>query len=205
VTQGFLGGFRVTTATITATAEQVTNTAETTRSLVLRVVHGVTGQLFFASMVSLAAFTSRGWKSSSAPVAVRSASTDHGLTAALVGSIMIQLVIGALLRHVSMGLFVHIGMATIVLVLAIAAGARAAGLPQRPPVLVRLGKLLLWVVSLQVVLGMVALTVRGLAAGVSPTPAYKVILTTLHQATGALLLGVSLLLALWSRRLLRIG
>jgi heme A synthase len=203
VTQGILGGFRVTTATITATAVEVTNTSETARSLVLRVVHGVTGQLFFATMVSLAAFSSRSWKSAVAPTSVRSAPTDHALTAVLVVAIMIQLVIGALLRHISTGLFVHIGMATIVLVLAVATGARAAGLPQRQPLLVRLGKAVLWVVSLQVVLGIVALTVRGLAAGVTPVPAYKVILTTLHQATGALLLGVAVLLAVWSRRLLR--
>ena len=56
-----------------------------------------------------------------------------------------------------------------------------------------------------VALGLAALVVRGVGAGVNPPPAYKVIVTTMHQANGAALLGAGTLLVVWSRRLLRPG
>jgi len=203
VLQGILGGYRVTTAEIEATAGQVTATTETSPSLVLRVLHGVTGQLFLAVMVALAAFTARTWRSTRPASAVPAASTDVRLAGFLIAVLLVQLVLGALFRHVSRGLLLHIAMATVVLVAAVLAGARAAGIERGQPILQRLGKWILWLVSVQVLLGIAALTVRGLAAGVMPPPAYKVIVATAHQAVGALLLAAAVLLASWTRRLLR--
>lgn len=234
IVQGMLGGFRVTTAvTQTATpavsvgqtamgaqapaagqtaigaqaaaGQGVTAAAETGWSLALRVLHGVTGQLFFAAMVALAAITSARWKSRRRPTVGISAPTDHGLTALLTASIMAQLVLGAIQRHLGKGLFIHITMATVVLVVAVVTGARAAGLDHGQPVLKRLGKAILWLVSGQVLLGIAALVVKGMAGGQLPAPLYKVVVTTAHQALGAILLGASVLLTVWSRRLLAAG
>lgn len=202
IVQGVMGGFRVTTAEIQADAGRVVAYSETAQSLVLRVVHGVTGQLFFGLMVALAAFTSARWKSAHAPTVRVSASTDHGLSAVLVAGLMVQLILGALLRHLSKGLFIHIGMATVVLVLGVLVGARAAGLPHGQPILARLGRWILWAVSLQIVLGVAALAVTFSAGGRVPPPISETIVTTAHQALGAALLGAAILLAVWSRRLL---
>ncbi len=202
IVQGLLGGFRVTTAEIQADAGRVVAYSETARSLVLRVVHGVTGQLFFAMMVALAAVTAGRWKSSHRPTVAPSAATDHGLTILFMVSLMVQLILGALLRHLSKGLFIHIGMATVVLVIGILVGARAAGLPHGQPILARLGRSILWAVSLQIVLGVAALAVTFSAGGRVPPPISETIVTTAHQALGAGLLGAAVLLAAWSRRLL---
>lgn len=202
IVQGLLGGFRVTTAEIEADAGRVVSYSETASSIVLRVVHGVTGQLFFGLIVALAAFTSVRWKSNHQPTVTPSAPTDHSLTALLVGSLMVQLVLGALLRHLSKGLFIHIGMATVVLVLGVLVGARAAGLNHGQPLLARLGKWILWSVSSQIVLGIAALWATYSAGGRIPPPVSEILVTTAHQALGAWLLGASVLLAVWSRRLL---
>ncbi len=203
ILQGVLGGLRVTTAEIQATAQVVTATAETGRSLALRVVHGVTAQLVFGLLVLLAAVTSALWKSDHRPPITPSASTDRALSGLLVGSLLVQLVLGAIQRHLARGLLLHITMATVVLVVAVAAGARAAGLPHGQPVIRRLGRGVLWLVCGQVVLGIAALAVRGFARGQVPPPAYEMIVRTAHQVTGGVLLGLAVLLKAWSHRLLR--
>ncbi len=66
----------------------------------------------------------------------------------------------------------------------------------------RLGKLLVAGLGVQLVLGFAALVARGLdRADGTPHP-LDVFITTLHQATGALLLAVAVLAVVWSRRLL---
>ena len=54
-----------------------------------------------------------------------------------------------------------------------------------------------------VALGFAALFVRNLSAPDGGPHAADVIVTTIHQATGALLLATAVLAVLWSRRLLR--
>ena len=66
-----------------------------------------------------------------------------------------------------------------------------------------LGKALISLASIQVFLGIAALAVtQGKATVGSPTT-IEVTMATAHQATGALLLAVSVALAAWTRRLLR--
>ena len=61
---------------------------------------------------------------------------------------------------------------------------------------------LLIVVSLQLVLGIVALVAISARVVESP-PIWEVIFTSMHQATGALLLGLSALFLVWHLRLVR--
>jgi heme a synthase len=198
VLQGLLGGLRVT-----GRFTMSSSPADTSPSTALAVIHGITGQLYFSCMLALAAFTSRPWKSNRIATPTPGASTDRGLTALMLVLLMIQLILGAILRHESRGLLVHITAAVIVLVLGVATGARAAALKRGQPILESVGRLFLWVLGLQMFLGVCALMARILAGGAAEPPVYKVVITTAHQANGAVLLGSAVLLALWTRRLLQ--
>ena len=61
---------------------------------------------------------------------------------------------------------------------------------------------MIWVTVAQVGLGLGALIVVGATEGIQPRPVIDVVLTTLHQVSGALLLGCAVMLTLWTRRLL---
>jgi hypothetical protein len=94
-------------------------------------------------------------------------------------------------------------MATLVAGLGLAAGVRHWGYGHGQPVLPRLGKMLLVIVPVQLILGVAALVaVTVVPEGATPAAA-DVILTTAHQATGAILLSAAVLAALWTFRMLR--
>jgi hypothetical protein len=57
--------------------------------------------------------------------------------------------------------------------------------------------------GLQICLGLAALWATGLTTAAGAPALADVILTTLHQSTGAVILACSVLLALWNTRLLR--
>lgn len=197
IVQGILGGLRVTgrfTMSLSPT--------ETAPNIGLAVVHGVLAQIFFAMIVSIAAFTTTTWESDPGKSVVRTAATDRGLSAILVATVIVQIVLGAIQRHLANGLMIHITMAMVVLVVAIAAGARAWGLYKDQPVLKRIGRAVVHVVSFQILLGIAAIIARRmLEADGSPTT-LSVVIRTAHQATGAVLLAYSVLLMLWTRKLL---
>jgi hypothetical protein len=111
-------------------------------------------------------------------------------------------VLGAIVRHTAAGLHLHLGMAAIVILLALVVGMRAANLYPEIARLRRLGRSLVQLTGLQLVLGISALLALVFAQGTLPPPLYEVALATAHQVTGALLLACAVMLALWSRRLL---
>ena len=78
---------------------------------------------------------------------------------------------------------------------------RAWGIHAKLPVLSRIGKTLLILVCLQLLLGGGAMIVVLMRSGEGEIPIMEVIITTAHQTTGALLLALSILLAVWVRRL----
>ncbi|MFB3785010.1 MAG: COX15/CtaA family protein [bacterium] len=194
--QGILGGLRVTgTFTLSASPQ------DTAPSIQLAILHGVLGQIFFAVMIAMAVFTSPAWIAAHAPQPVPSATADRVLTALLSGVLIIQLVLGAILRHIAHGLLIHISAAAIVAALAIITGVRAWGLYPNEPVLPRLGLTLLKAISLQLVLGLCALAATGMTRLPDQPPhAVDVIFTTTHQITGALLLAITVALMLWTWR-----
>jgi len=198
VTQGILGGLRVTGQfTLSTSAEEMAP------SIGLAIVHGVLGQLFLALIVCLAVVTSRWWREAP-PAEVRpTAATDRSIQVGLVAVLAIQLVFGAVQRHIAQGLLIHITLATVVTVIAIAAGARAWGLYHGAWPIQRLGQLLMGLVCVQVALGIAALAVTQGRAVVGSPATIEVTIATAHQATGAALLAVSVMLAVWTRRLFR--
>jgi cytochrome c oxidase assembly protein subunit 15 len=200
IVQGILGGLRVTGTFTLATSPDAM-----APSITLAIVHGVLGPAFLALMVALAVFVSPPWTGPRPPTVTLHARTERTLGALLVGVVLVQLVLGAIQRHLARGLLVHITFAVVVLAMAVLVGSRLWGLHQGQPLLQRAGRVLMIVAVAQVMLGFVALvTVQARAPNVS-RPAWEVLLTTAHQGGGSILLGCAVVTALWSRRLLASG
>lgn len=196
IVQGVLGGLRVTGGFTLSVSE-----ADMAPNIALAVVHGVLGQVFLCVVVAIAAATSLWW--SAAPPAEPRATLpgDRSLQQWLVATLLVQLVLGAVQRHLAWGLIIHISLAAVVTMLAVIAGARAWGMYHGTWPVQQLGQAVIGVVSVQVALGIAALAVtQGRAIVGSPT-ALEVTIATAHQATGAALLALSVALALWTRRL----
>lgn len=196
--QGILGGLRVTGYFTTSTDPNMT-----APSLLLALVHGVFGQVFFATLVALAAVTSPSWQILPDAELRADAGRDHIWTAWAVGLVVPQLVVGALYRHFQGGLAIHLSLAVFVAIAVFVAGIRGFGLHPESPLYTKLGKILVTLISLQILLGFGALTVVTLSRNAPEPPIYDVIVATAHQATGATVLAVSTLMFVWSRRLFR--
>ncbi len=196
IVQGILGGLRVTGRFTTSVAPE-----ETSPDIRLAVVHGVLGQLFFAVMVALAVLTSRAWKSAPRIRGRVGAGTDRALGWMLLAALLVQLVLGAVQRHLEGGLLVHVTMGLVVTAVAVPAGARAWGIHGEQALFRRLGLGLLGVTGLQLVLGLCALIATGAAARESFAGWVPVAFRTAHQANGAVLLALAVGLLLWSFRL----
>lgn len=200
IVQGIFGGLRVT-GRFTMSQSPL----ETSPNLALALVHGVVGQTFFALMVAIAAFTSRAWKGDAPVVVTPSARADRALYALLLALLLVQLVLGAVQRHLRGGLHLHVTIAAVVLVLAILVSARAVRTPGNgnASLLRRIGLALMTLVTLQVLLGLGALAILLLVPPAGSPTGLSVAVRTAHQSAGAMLLASAVLLAVWSRRLLR--
>jgi len=145
--------------------------------------------------------TSRLWFAAPEPEARPSAKDDRNFQRWLVVILIVQLVLGAAQRHLSALLIVHISIATVVVLLAVMVGVRAWWLYRASWPVEYLGRLLVIATSIQIVLGIAALAVtQGLAKVGAPTT-IEVTITTAHQATGATILALSVVLYLWTQRL----
>ncbi len=195
IIQGILGGLRVTGF---FTASQDPSVVQP--NLWLAVIHGVTGQVFFGTMVALAVFTTRGWQEATAS---RPGALERKLSTMLLVVLLIQLTLGSLLRHTDMALHAHITGAVIALGLGVFMGSRLILKHADEPILKRLGHGMLHGLALQLILGFVALYARNLTTVDGGPHAADVIITTIHQALGALLLATAVLAVIWTRRLLR--
>ena len=195
--QGVLGGTRVTA-----------------NSRILAITHGVFAQVVLALAVSIAAVTSTTWKTAEVHQS-RSGLMDRKLATALPILLIVQLVLGALYRHLRREwntppeplhpLFTHMAVALLVTILVIIVGGRAWGTHRDKPVLPMLGGILLTLVAGQLMLGTAATIAVWSRTSEQATPVLEVIITTAHQATGALMLATSTLIMLWMRRLLGTG
>ena len=196
ILQGILGGLRVTGGFTLSTSE-----VDMAPSLTLALIHGVMGQLFLGVMVAIAVFTSQLWVDAPAPELRPHAKDDRTFQRWLIIIMVVQLVLGAAQRHLAALLIVHICLAAVVVLLAVMVGGRAWGLYRDSRPVEYLGKLLIIFTCVQAFLGITALAVtQGRAMVGSPTT-LEVTITTMHQATGAILLALSVALYLWTTRL----
>ena len=178
--QAVLGGLRVTMAE--NAAENLDNLASTS----LRVVHGVTGQVFFALLVAVAAGSfARGRREEGRASSGSSPSWMTWVLLAVVG----QLVLGALVRHVGQSpwLVPHILGAVAVVGIASFAGARIRKTDREIRALRLPGTALLHAVTLQFVLGMTAFFVSK----ASPETNVDQLVSTSHHVFGAFVLGLT--------------
>lgn len=198
VGQGVLGGIGVTSATVVSDTPSPEALVDNASSRGMRMVHGMTGQVFFAYLCVLAAMLSPSWR--------RPADAcDRRLTlfaVLLVAGLIVQLGLGTTARHMQHGHAVmsHVGFALIVVVLAALAGFRAASKHRDHPTLRRLGHGVLHTTGLQVVLGVLTFLLVLPYEDGKVDPPITVITATAHQAVGAVLLGLSAMLAAWSLR-----
>jgi cytochrome c oxidase assembly protein subunit 15 len=196
ILQGILGGLRVTGGFTLSTSE-----ADMAPNLGLALIHGVLGQIFLGVMVAIAVFTSRRWLEAPEAEGRPYFRDDRIFQRWLIGILIVQLVLGAAQRHFATLLIVHLSLAAIVIVLALMVGGRAWWMYREAPPMEVLGKLLISLASVQIFLGIAALAVtQGKATVGSPT-AVEVTITTAHQATGAVILALSIALHLWTQRL----
>jgi len=194
ILQGIMGGLRVTGGFTLTTSPEVTRP-----NLLLAMAHGVLGQVFFALLVGIGAFTSPGWRHRPGGQDRQGARGDVLLGGMLVAAILAQLALGATQRHFALLLFPHILLGvTIVAPLALHLGFRSWGGGEGRPVAARLGLALAAVVGLQVLLGFLAYGATASVAG-GPSPStVEVLLTTAHQWVGAILLALAVLVFCWS-------
>jgi heme A synthase len=196
--QGLLGGLRVTGHLTFSQDPEVL-----APNLWIGVVHGVVAQLIFAGAAWIAVMMSPRWKT----IKQVCTGTDRRWATALVHAMVLQLVLGAIYRHMLSDedlaprathvLYTHITMAIVVLVLAVIVGLRSQ--ERDSTTLQRCGTLLLVLVCVQFLLGGGALVVVLISEG-TDIPMYELLLTTAHQANGALLLASSVVTWAWIGR-----
>ena len=191
VAQGVLGGLTVLFLLPTA----------------ISVAHACLAEIYFCLVVTLAVVTAPRWREAM-PV---SGGSVGRLAAGTVALVFAQLLVGAVMRHTKAGLAIpdfplafgrlvpplttfpvaiHFAHRVLAACVAVAAAASLV-LAFRPgrPVVRRVAALLAVLVAVQIALGALIVLSRK-----------DVLITTAHVATGALVLGTSLLLALVSRR-----
>jgi len=161
---------------------------------IVSVGHATLGQSFFAIAVSLALFTGADWRwgerkeENSFPPSLRQLAL--GLSAAT----FVQLVLGAAFRHAAFGIVPHFVGAVAVSLLVIWVIARVLlEFPQEPR-LVRPGRILLFLLAGQLLLGLAAYHVLVTSPGSARLLPLAVGITTAHVAIGALILAASLVL-----------
>ena len=191
VVQGILGGLRVT-------GRFTLDDVRLEPNITLAVVHGALAQVFLGTVVALAVFSSRRWRSGEA-VERRTVRLDRILYATLVGLLVAQIVLGAVQRHLDRGLTVHIVMAAVVALVAVPCGARAWILNPNEPRLRFYGHAVTDGTIVQILLGLAAYV----ATRSMESSRLEVGLATLHQWFSAALLACAVALALWTWRFSR--
>ena len=197
VVQGIMGGLRVTGYFTLST-----DRANLAPSILLAMIHGVFGQIYFATLVILASLLTRKWTSDVAPAARPTVSWDQGVGWVAVVLLIAQLVTGAMVRHIYGGVVLHVGLAVIVLLLISVFAVRVWGLYVDVPPLPRLATALLAIAGVQLMFGIAALIAIMFEAQGQSSANVQVALTTVHQTFGAILLAMTGTLLLWHYRLL---
>jgi len=136
----------------------------------------------------------------------------RSLPIVLVGALLVQLFLGASYRHLQIPphdghaavhpawpIWGHVAGAFVILVLSVITGAICSSRAREIPIVRILGKGMIHAIGLQFALGIAALVVVLIRVDAA-IPAYEVIVTSAHQATGALILAMAAMLAVSSRR-----
>ncbi len=168
----------------------------------ISVAHACLAQIFFATVVSLALFTSRWWQRDLPHLEDAGSPRIRSLAVWSVAAIFLQLVLGAAFRHGGFGIVPHlIGAAVVTFLVFWAAGALRRRYPDIP-VLRRSSRLLHMVLGIQLLLGGAAWWARVVAREFPQPIPLTVWLTVAHTVTGALTLAAALVVTLVCYRIL---
>jgi cytochrome c oxidase assembly protein subunit 15 len=184
--QGVLGGLRVTD-----------------KSVPLAVLHGISAQVIFGLIVLLVVLTAPAFRRFRPAESLPEIGGDLNFSRWLLGLLVVQLILGTLFRqgitargdimsHAGLG---HMMLALFVAGVAVLAGLRARRHSDAAPGLARSGKSVLHTVGLQFILGIAAFATVAALGALHPA---TVIVATLHQTNGALLLGAVVMLLAWN-------
>jgi len=185
IVQGVLGGLRVTEI-----------------STELAMVHGIWGQACFSLACAVALISSRSWASAKPTVSSVGGFT-HKLTIAVIAAVLLQLILGAALRHFNSDAALAAHLVWVVGV-AFAIGWATLWIMANHPdqkLSVLTVQTLAVLLAVQMVLGAFAFIVTVVGGVQSPFLLWAV--PSAHVAVGALLLSGSVLLALTVRRTIR--
>jgi cytochrome c oxidase assembly protein subunit 15 len=186
IAQGVMGGIRV---------REISTT--------WAMVHGIWGQLCFGLACATALVSSRRWGSDALGLFLPAADTLQRLCAVTTAALLIQLVLGAALRHFGSdtALILHLVWAIVSSLLVGWTVLWVIGNYPHRDILETFGWLLGLLMASQLLLGGVALVVTRLGATSSALLTW--LIPTAHVAVGALVLVCSTLLTLCSFRMLR--
>ncbi|CAG0998381.1 hypothetical protein PHYC_02711 [Phycisphaerales bacterium] len=176
-------------------------------------VHGVIAQVIFAGLIALAIYLSPSFRGLSAILPPPPARRIKLFATAAMHTMLVQLVFGAMYRHLrsSHVLWSHAGFSVVVVVAAILAGFSAhafmkdaANLPAAAKTLRRGGTWLIVAVGFQFLLGwFVFMTTAGQNRRPESVP--QAVIRTTHQANGALLLGLTTVVFVMARQANRLA
>lgn len=183
--QGVLGGLRVVFLEPT-----------------LAIIHAALAQAFFALTVSIAFFTSTEGREHPQRTPVTDATRLRGLGLLIMGCIYVQLIFGAMLRHLGIGLDAHVICAAVVTILIFSLAGSVLRSHADQPKLVRPVMLLTGLLILQLALGVASYLGTFTTLAVAVPASVVAALTTTHVATGALMLATGLALTLRIDRML---
>ncbi|PWT97317.1 MAG: hypothetical protein C5B51_31580 [Terriglobia bacterium] len=163
-------------------------------------VHAFLAHLFFAATVVIVLISSKGWKREPEVMDDLATPPLRSLCVAMVALAVLQVALGAAVRHRAMGPMLHIVMALIVALAILLVGVLVMNQCPTHRTLRPLAILMMTITGAQVFLGFAAFIVRMMAEE-SALPV--VVSTVAHVATGALTLASTVIMMLQIRRHLR--
>ena len=175
ILQGVLGGMRVVLI-----------------KLNLAIVHACVAQVFFALMVSLALFTSRGWREDTGETGDKGLARLGLITVSL---LYVQIIFGAVLRHTGNRLDAHLLFAVLSTIHVILLSYKTLKLPN-PGALAKEANFLWVLLIVQLALGGASWVGKYAAMGEAFTPVLIIAITSAHVVVGAMLFAASLVVAL---------
>ena len=168
--------------------------------------HATLGQMIFCVVVAMALFTSRAWLQDCDPVVERDLTpSTPALAAVAAASVWLQLILGAAFRHSGMKLLPHLIGACVVTALLCWTVVRVLARYGATEHLRKPAQLLLALLMFQLGLGFAAYLTR-LTYGHSAVQPWQIMVvsTVAHVSCGALVLAVSVVLAIQSRRMINV-
>jgi len=170
----------------------------------ISVAHACLGQLFFAATVVLAWLTTRAWQEGERFQAEHIPAFRR-LAITLASMVFLQLILGAWTRHTQgqdVGVFLHMGGAVAVLFFTMGIQVHSKLFFKREPRIARVAGAIFALVMFQIFLGISAYYHVVWSPKADPAPLFEVLLATSHQTVGAVLLVLTVILALNAFRFL---